>query len=166
MVEGNIDQETGKLKTLYYEVPGIAIWKSMTRVILKHHSVSELINCIGEVISEASEEQWFDKKWLEDGSFKKKDYDYKQPQKKSVIKLNLKNEMIKKKINDNLKIIDVAKSYGIIIKGKKCSCPFHKEKEPSLTFYEKTNTFKCYGCQAKGNIIEFIRRMEDEISKS
>lgn len=35
-------------------------------------------------------------------------------------------------------------------------CPFHEEKSWSLHVYEKTNTFKCFGCQAWGSAIDFI----------
>ena len=160
MVDGTINQTTGKLTQLYYEDPLISTWKSITRMFLKNNSVSKLINELDEVIAEASDEQWFEKKWLKDKTFPKKDMDYKQ-RRKSVIKLNLKKSMIRKQINDNLKITEVAKQYGIIVKGKKALCPFHKDKEPSLTFWDEINAFKCFGCDAKGDIITFIKMMED-----
>ena len=36
------------------------------------------------------------------------------------------------------------------------SCPFHDEKSPSFEVHNKTNTFYCFGCLAKGDGIEFI----------
>lgn len=29
-------------------------------------------------------------------------------------------------------------------------CPFHEEKTPSFTVDDNTNTFKCFGCGARG----------------
>lgn len=40
-------------------------------------------------------------------------------------------------------------------------CPFHNEKTPSFTLYTEDNTFYCFGCQAAGDVITFIRRIEN-----
>lgn len=37
-------------------------------------------------------------------------------------------------------------------------CPFHQEKTPSFVVYQ-TNTFHCFGCQAHGDVIDFIMKM-------
>lgn len=64
---------------------------------------------------------------------------------------------------EEIKIIDLAiKKYGIDVYQKQCCCPFHEDDNPSLTFYEKTNTFYCFGCGASGDVIEFIERMENK----
>ncbi|QQS61696.1 MAG: tryptophan 7-halogenase [Candidatus Moraniibacteriota bacterium] len=34
-------------------------------------------------------------------------------------------------------------------------CPFHNEKTPSCYFYTETNTFVCFGCGEKSDIIKF-----------
>ena len=39
--------------------------------------------------------------------------------------------------------------------GSKVNCPFHKETIPSMQITD--NFFKCYGCNSKGDIIQFIR---------
>lgn len=36
-------------------------------------------------------------------------------------------------------------------------CLFHKEKTPSFTIYPN-NTYHCFGCQAHGDVIEFIQK--------
>lgn len=38
------------------------------------------------------------------------------------------------------------------------NCPFddHRDSTPSFTVYPKTNTFVCYGCSRKGDVITFI----------
>lgn len=38
-------------------------------------------------------------------------------------------------------------------------CPFHNEKTPSCYFYTQTNTFYCFGCGEKGDVITFIMRL-------
>ncbi len=40
-------------------------------------------------------------------------------------------------------------------------CPFHNEKTPSFTVYTDTQSFYCFGCGAGGEIITFIRRIEN-----
>lgn len=44
---------------------------------------------------------------------------------------------------------------------KKGLCPFHNEKTPSFTVYNDTQSFYCFGCGAGGEIITFIRRIEN-----
>jgi DNA primase len=41
-------------------------------------------------------------------------------------------------------------------------CPFHEERSPSFTVYERGNRpgFYCYGCGAKGDAIEFVMRRQ------
>lgn len=36
-------------------------------------------------------------------------------------------------------------------------CPFHQEKTGSFTVFQKTNTYKCFGCGKAGNAITFIK---------
>ena len=40
-------------------------------------------------------------------------------------------------------------------------CPFHSEKTPSLTVYPENQSFYCFGCGAGGDVITFIRKMEN-----
>lgn len=46
-------------------------------------------------------------------------------------------------------------------KNKKCSCPFHSEKTPSMVVYEDTQSFYCFGCGVGGDIITFIEKIEN-----
>lgn len=39
-------------------------------------------------------------------------------------------------------------------------CPFHSEKTPSFSVYPETGRFYCYGCQEKGDAIDFIRKLK------
>lgn len=40
-------------------------------------------------------------------------------------------------------------------------CPFHSEKSPSFYVYPQTQSFYCFGCGAGGDVITFIRRIEN-----
>ena len=40
-------------------------------------------------------------------------------------------------------------------------CPFHGEKTPSFTLYPETSSFYCFGCGAGGDVITFIKRIEN-----
>ena len=40
-------------------------------------------------------------------------------------------------------------------------CPFHSEKSPSFLVYPQNQSFYCFGCGAGGDVITFIRRIEN-----
>lgn len=40
-------------------------------------------------------------------------------------------------------------------------CPFHTEKTPSFRVYDRRGYFKCYGCDAHGDVIEFIQKHDN-----
>lgn len=39
-------------------------------------------------------------------------------------------------------------------------CPFHQDKKPSFRVSVDKKAFHCFGCGAKGNILDFVARME------
>ena len=40
-------------------------------------------------------------------------------------------------------------------------CPFHNEKTPSFTVYPETSSYYCFGCGAGGDVVTFIRNIEN-----
>ena len=40
-------------------------------------------------------------------------------------------------------------------------CPFHSEKTPSFTIFTATQSYYCFGCGAGGDVINFIRNVEN-----
>lgn len=40
-------------------------------------------------------------------------------------------------------------------------CPFHNEKTPSFTVYPESQSFYCFGCGAGGEVISFVRRINN-----
>src|SRR5258708_35407796 len=39
-------------------------------------------------------------------------------------------------------------------------CPFHDERKPSCKIELERKIFHCFGCEAKGNVLEFVAHME------
>ena len=61
-------------------------------------------------------------------------------------------------------IVDVVSGYVRLKKqGKNMLglCPFHNEKTPSFNVSTDKNFFHCFGCKASGDVITFIRRIEN-----
>ena len=140
------------------------IWFHDTKRMFNKYPAIEVFNKVERALEETSDEQWFEHKYPR-GFFKEK---FVFPKKKrSVVKINLKQSRLKKLINDNIKITDVAKSYGLKVKGKgnMTICPFHNDTQASLGFDNKRNIFHCFGCNAKGDVIEFKRRMKKKCQK-
>ena len=46
-------------------------------------------------------------------------------------------------------------------KNKKGCCPFHSEKTPSFFVFEDTQSFYCFGCGVGGDVITFIKKIEN-----
>ncbi len=57
----------------------------------------------------------------------------------------------------------VSRYVGIKRRGKILTgiCPFHLEKSPSFTVYPDTQSFYCFGCGAGGDVITFIKKIEN-----
>lgn len=69
-----------------------------------------------------------------------------------------------RELRDNNDIIDVAQSYVDLKRSGNtfsCKCPFHSDGTPSCHFYPATQSFFCFGCQAGGDVITFIKRIEN-----
>jgi len=61
-------------------------------------------------------------------------------------------------------IVDVVASYvNLKHKGRNLVglCPFHGEKTPSFYLYPENGSFFCFGCGSGGDVITFIRKIEN-----
>ena len=66
-----------------------------------------------------------------------------------------------KLIKDSVSIYDVLSCYNLSTnRSGFVVCPFHAEKTASMKIYGKTNTYKCFGCGAFGDVIDFVAKME------
>lgn len=61
-------------------------------------------------------------------------------------------------------IVEVISESGVLLKpvGKayKGLCPFHDEKTPSFNVSPEKQAFYCFGCNAGGNVISFLRKYD------
>ena len=75
------------------------------------------------------------------------------------------NNNVIEQIKDRLDIVEFIRQYVPNLKraGKtyKACCPFHHEKTPSFTCSSEKGLFYCFGCQAGGDIFEFLMRIEN-----
>ncbi|MCD7828266.1 MAG: DNA primase [Clostridiales bacterium] len=67
-------------------------------------------------------------------------------------------------LKDRNNILDVISPYvdlrvsGSIARGL---CPFHNERTPSFTIYINNQSFYCFGCGVGGNVITFVKNIEN-----
>ena len=59
---------------------------------------------------------------------------------------------------------DAVEAAGVALRGKgrvrQGVCPFHQEAEGSFTVYADTEKFHCFGCGSRGDVLDFVQRME------
>lgn len=61
-------------------------------------------------------------------------------------------------IKDRVDILDAAKIYGLRLgKHGKAICPFHADKNPSMTV--KRGKYRCWACGAHGDVIDLVRNL-------
>lgn len=61
----------------------------------------------------------------------------------------------------SVSILSIAEWLGLQVnKHKKCICPFHADKMPSLKLWPSINAWKCYGCDQKGTNIDLVMKKE------
>lgn len=57
-----------------------------------------------------------------------------------------------------LDIVEVAQQYGLSInRTKKAICPFHNDRNPSMSF--KNGHFRCFSCGASGSVIDLVQQL-------
>jgi DNA primase len=69
-------------------------------------------------------------------------------------------------VKDNASFEQVIACYNLKLVGKGSQrsvlCPFHRERKPSCKIDLDRKIFHCFGCEAKGNLLEFVARMEGD----
>jgi DNA primase len=67
-------------------------------------------------------------------------------------------------IKNQLNIVDVINDYVPVKQlgsSYKCLCPFHKDKNPSLTISPEKGLWHCFGCGAGGDAFKFVMDFEN-----
>ncbi len=118
-------------------------WKRQSRLMFLHFPASMIHEELYEIYSDLTNKVW------------EKDLFVKTMKEEKSIDFSL--EEIKGKIT----IIEVAKKYGIEVKKNMAKCPFHNDKNPSLSLSLEKNTFNCFGCGEKGDIITFYKKLRE-----
>jgi len=73
-----------------------------------------------------------------------------------IIKNNVRQTII-----NNLCFETVFDKYEVSYRGKMAVCPFHNDTDASLSFSNEKGLWKCFGCQAKGDIITMIKMLKE-----
>ena len=67
-------------------------------------------------------------------------------------------------MKDKNDIVQTILDYGVNLKPSnslwKACCPFHSEKTASFTVYSHSQSWHCFGCEAGGDVIQFVRLSE------
>lgn len=74
------------------------------------------------------------------------------------------NDEIKEEVRASSDIVDVVSKYvSLKRKGKYYFglCPFHSEKSPSFSVRADNQYFRCFGCNAGGDVFTFISKIEN-----
>jgi DNA primase len=67
------------------------------------------------------------------------------------------------RVRSSVSIVDVVGQYVTLRRvGRNMSglCPFHSEKSPSFSVREDTGRYKCFGCNAGGDVFTFVQEIE------
>lgn len=68
-------------------------------------------------------------------------------------------------VRERADIVLLAEGYGIRLlksgKNFKARCPFHDDKSPSFYIYPDEKRYHCFGCQADGDFIDFVMKLEN-----
>lgn len=125
-------------------------WKQDTMTIIQDFGLDYVLHHIAYCIEEEgkSTEQRMSEIWKQI-----KEYE-KQTPKPSI-------DPLAQELKDKIKITDIAKNYGLKVKGNMAICPFHKDTNPSLSLSNEKGVFNCFGCHAKGDIVTFVKMLED-----
>lgn len=69
------------------------------------------------------------------------------------------------RLRDSADIVDVVSGYTQLKKsgGQRFTglCPFHSEKTPSFQVNASSGLYYCFGCQAGGNVYQFVEKVEN-----
>lgn len=64
------------------------------------------------------------------------------------------------RVKESVTVLQAAEHYGVEVqRNGMCRCPFHDDHTPSMKLNK--DYFYCFGCEAKGDVIDFVARLFD-----
>jgi len=130
------------------------LWFNNTKNMFHNYPAIKVFEQVQIALEEASDEQWFENKYPKE-VFEEKFVKPKLKKRERKVKAN--GSGVTAQIVAKVSIIGIADKHGLRPLGKlKRACPFHADKNPSLSLNDEKGLFNCFGCSAKGNIIDFI----------
>jgi len=67
--------------------------------------------------------------------------------------------MTSEEIKERVSVRDVLKQHGVKIKRNMCSCPFHKDNDPSMAIYDKS--VYCFSCGFSGDVFALTQKLDN-----
>ena len=67
--------------------------------------------------------------------------------------------MTSEEIKERVLVRDVLQSHGVKIRRNMCSCPFHKDTNPSMAVYEKS--VYCFSCHFSGDVFTLTQALDN-----
>ena len=68
-------------------------------------------------------------------------------------------------VKEHASFAHVLEHYGLQIVGRGAQravlCPFHRETKPSCKVHLEKRVFHCFGCEASGNLLDFVAKLEE-----
>ena len=123
-------------------------WKALTRLMFLNYSAMEVYQYLDAVCADVAQDQWSNFELPPQGMRRQMNQIFK--------KANLKF------IHEKIRISQLAQELGFRLTGRsKILCPFHDDHDPSMILNDDRNTFRCFGCGARGDIVEFYRRIKE-----
>jgi len=121
----------------------------------KYKKKKKLINYFDKGINQGID---FDIKWKlqNEKPKKKKEISPKQMKFGDLIRKGYEQTII-----NQLSFEHIFDKYKINYKGKMALCPFHADKDRSLSFTNEKKVWKCFGCNKKGDIITLIKKLRE-----
>jgi len=142
MADFNIDRLLQKGK----KIEGVeSLWKCLTRQMFHLYSAVNVYMIVDKCLEETSDEQY---RWFE------------LPRNKIIREIEFDSDLMF--LKNKIKITALADKFNIKPLGKKLRlCPFHADKNPSLSLSDKLGVFNCFGCHEKGDLITFYKKLKE-----
>lgn len=159
----NLEQKEERKLFRYYLDKGNWMGFFSIKQLFRNLPAIVVFDMIEQALYEVADEEWQQEKY--EKILASQIQEIMNEKKRRVVEIsNFKkgSSGVTNQIIKNVSIIEVAKKYGLKVDGRgMAECFMHEDNTPSLKFYENQGRFYCFGCRRGGNIIDFIKKMEE-----